>query len=575
MPWASCYKYAMSTSLRWIRARPHILPSVHTSQYVHPLRLLCGYRRLLSNCKLHHYHAHESPGDRLSLTLPRDFTFPVSPLAVLQDKYPSKWTLSDLVSRYNNVIGSNASKSTINTVPKFQLYVTTCTDPYLNLAVEHYIFTCCVKAAKAHEDQQKKITTISSPSRPHLGTGDDRVSSSSDCGGSGSNSNSNSCNSSILSGCLHHPIILMLYVNSPCVVIGRNQNPWVEANIPGILDSWGISGSDGKRIQTPVLLLRRRSGGGTVFHDLGNVNWSVIVPAAGFTRDRHAEMVVATLEQAGARGRGVKVNERHDVVMSGGQGGGDVKLSGSAYKLTRTTALHHATMLINTELGNVKRYIDSPARRWIKGRGVASVRSPISNLEIAEGTVGFAKAVGRVWKETYGFKIKNGGDVWSAGENVAASDVAVCYVTREAAEANHEIMCGYNELRSKEWTFNQTPKFTFSIPIIPTLTLPSIGTTAPSLPPQDPENPTIPTIQITSEKGVVTKVESKIPETDFYTGIDVDVTALKGKLAGASFDGGRLSDDLRSSGIHPEAALLKWIESILGRLPEEHLSDDM
>ena len=408
-----------------------------------------------------------------------------------------------------------------------------------------------------------------SPSQSHLETEGGQVSSSSDCGGNGSNSNSNSHSSSIFKKWTNHPIILMLYINSPCVVIGRNQNPWIEANIPEILDSLVTNGGNGKRLQPPVLLLRRRSGGGTVFHDLGNVNWSAIVPAVGFTRDRHAEMVVAALEQAGARGMGVKVNERHDVVMPVGQGEGDVKLSGSAYKLTRATALHHATMLINTELGNVKRYIDSPARRWIKGRGVASVRSPISNLRIAEGVVGFAKAVGRAWKEMYGFKIKNGEDVWNTGENTTTSNVAVCYITREAAEANHEIMCGYNELRSKEWIFDQTPKFTFFMPITSTLILPSTAPATSPLPSQDLEKPTTPIIQVTSEKSIVTEVEFKMPETDSSTSIEVDIAALKEKLAGSDFDGGRLSDNLRSSGIHPEAALLKWIESILGRLPEK------
>jgi len=58
--------------------------------------------------------------------------------------------------------------------------------------------------------------------------------------------------------------VLFLYANSPCVVIGRNQNPWIEVNL-GVL----------RNEKLDVKLVRRRSGGGTVFHDEVNVNYSV------------------------------------------------------------------------------------------------------------------------------------------------------------------------------------------------------------------------------------------------------------------------------------------------------------
>ncbi|KAF8455980.1 hypothetical protein BGX38DRAFT_1047038, partial [Terfezia claveryi] len=134
---------------------------------------------------------------------------------------------------------------------KFQCFVSTSTNPFINLATEQHIFQSCAANARALGEYE-------------------------------------------------HPVILMLYVNSPCVVIGRNQNPWTEVNLPNILSSrtqtdaaWGGGAAD------EVSLLRRRSGGGTVFHDLGNVNYSAIVPALGFTRDTHAEMVAEALELGG------------------------------------------------------------------------------------------------------------------------------------------------------------------------------------------------------------------------------------------------------------------------------------
>ncbi len=154
-----------------------------------------------------------------------------------------------------------------------------------------------------------------------------------------------------------------------------------------------------------VLLVRRRSGGGTVFHDEGNVNYCVICPTADFTRDKHAEMVVRALRRWNGRGVNARVNERHDIVLDQGswdrvdpngrierldthrspfqgQGAGPpLKISGSAYKLTRLRALHHGTCLLaSPNLGLIHAYLDSPARPFLKARGVESVRSSVGNL---------------------------------------------------------------------------------------------------------------------------------------------------------------------------------------------------
>lgn len=151
-------------------------------------------------------------------------------------------------------------------------------------------------------------------------------------------------------------------------------------------------------ITESVALVRRRSGGGTVFHDYGNLNYCVICPAATFTRDKHAKMVTQAIRTQDARAR---VNERHDIVLdqdaleiekdklsgadlcrsSNHPNGVSLKISGSAYKLTRQRALHHGTCLISSpNIDNISRYLKSPARPFMKARGVESVRSPIGNI---------------------------------------------------------------------------------------------------------------------------------------------------------------------------------------------------
>ena len=193
--------------------------------------------------------------------------------------------------------------------------------------------------------------------------------------------------------------VLFLYRNRPCVVIGRNQNPWVEVNLAA-LGRHGAAVDENGRAEG-IDLVRRRSGGGTVFHDTGNVNYSVICPSQDFQRDKHAEMVVSAL-----RGLGVdraRVNERHDIVMDEGPAVENEtdpanlhqtsytskspasetprKLSGSAYKLTRERSLHHGTCLLSSpNLQRIHKILDSPARAYIRARGVESVRSPVRNV---------------------------------------------------------------------------------------------------------------------------------------------------------------------------------------------------
>ena len=203
--------------------------------------------------------------------------------------------------------------------------------------------------------------------------------------------------------------ILFLYVNRPCVVIGRNQNPWLEVDLK-LLErphtrnfSRGEGDQSVKVLQGNVELVRRRSGGGAVFHDEGNCNYCVICPTADFSRDKHAEMVTSAIRELNLRAR---VNERHDIVLD--QGGlleetdwpdatdmhrtifhqnskenPPLKVSGSAYKIIRQRCLHHGTCLLaSSNLPMISQYLRSPSQPFFKARGVESVRSSIGNVNL-------------------------------------------------------------------------------------------------------------------------------------------------------------------------------------------------
>ncbi|KAJ2615514.1 hypothetical protein H4S08_001197 [Coemansia sp. RSA 1365] len=177
--------------------------------------------------------------------------------------------------------------------------------------------------------------------------------------------------------------VLYLWRNRPTVVIGRNQNPWKECDLELMR-------------QRDVWLARRTSGGGAVYHDLGNTNYTVIMPRDAFTRDRCAQMVAQALQHADIPAH---VTARHDVAV------GTRKVSGSAFKLTGSRAFHHGTMLIDTDLARLSGCLRSRHAAAIDARGVDSVRSPVANLRdysLAIDHATFCDAVRRQFAATFG-----------------------------------------------------------------------------------------------------------------------------------------------------------------------------
>lgn len=190
--------------------------------------------------------------------------------------------------------------------------------------------------------------------------------------------------------------LLLFYTNRPCIVIGRNQNPWLEVN-HRMLKSGAVKGLES------IDLVRRRSGGGAVFHDEGNANWSVMCDLPDFTRDKHAEMVVRGLRRIGVDR--ARVNERHDVVLDVGQKEssvdpedthatpytvvndprGQLKVTGSAYKMAKGRALHHGTALLSSpHVAAISKLLNSPAKGHLDAKGIGSVSSPVTNLGLTE-----------------------------------------------------------------------------------------------------------------------------------------------------------------------------------------------
>lgn len=269
--------------------------------------------------------------------------------------------------------------------------------------------------------------------------------------------------------------ILFLYVNSPCVVIGRNQNPWLETDLKLMRETLVIGRENHQKWYESVQLVRRRSGGGTVFHDYGNVNYSVICPTPDFSRDKHAEMVAQVLRRDNPRAR---VNERHDIVLDQGnlQAEGrpssadmhhprhhhedisppPLKVSGSAYKLTRQRSLHHGTCLLaSPNIDVISNYLRSPARPFMKARGVDSVRSPIGNVydgfrhNPQELTFEFQVRVTEAFAELYKFNKTGVSQLADSDDKTSLepSTHSICGYVEEDVKEIPEIKTGIEELK--------------------------------------------------------------------------------------------------------------------------------
>ncbi len=151
--------------------------------------------------------------------------------------------------------------------------------------------------------------------------------------------------------------ILFLWQNHDTVVIGCNQNPWRECDMAAM-------GRDG------VKLARRVTGGGAVFHDMGNLNFSFIVPRADYDVARQGSVIIGALGKAGLM---AVQTGRNDITIEGR------KFSGNAFLHRKTTSLHHGTILVGTDMSRLGGFLQVNPDK-LTGKGVASVRARVMNL---------------------------------------------------------------------------------------------------------------------------------------------------------------------------------------------------
>ena len=220
---------------------------------------------------------------------------------------------------------------------------------------------------------------------------------------------------------------LFLYINQPCVVVGKHQIAQKEINSKYTFDN-------------NIQIARRLSGGGAVYHDYGNLNFSFIQSVLPNENISYKNITIPILNFLLQTGTELVMSDRNDITAKG------KKISGSAMHIFKNRVLAHGTLLIDSDLANLSKSLKGNPEKYTD-KSIPSRRSKVTNLTAVNNSIRMDSLLNSL-KE---YLIKENGYIQSS----IMTDSSLDIITELAI----------NKYSKVDWIYGYSPKYTFSTSI--------------------------------------------------------------------------------------------------------------
>jgi len=218
--------------------------------------------------------------------------------------------------------------------------------------------------------------------------------------------------------------MFLLYTNEPCIVVGKHQNLLSEINWQFVNDN-------------NIKLARRISGGGTVYQDFNNLNFSFIHNCVNLEQINFAKYTYPVLEALRDMGLDVEFSGRNDILLD------TKKISGNAMHIFKSRVLSHGTLLFNTDLNQLSAALNNNPKKYFD-KAIKSVRSKVTNIA---NYLNNSKSMNEFSQELFQNIIRKSG-VYNLNPITALETEGINQISKEKFE-------------TWEWVFGYSPKYLF------------------------------------------------------------------------------------------------------------------
>ncbi len=227
----------------------------------------------------------------------------------------------------------------------------------------------------------------------------------------------------LLSQITEGEMVFYLWQNAHTVVIGKHQNPWREVNTE-------LLEKDGGK------LARRLSGGGAVYHDLGNVNFTFACSKELIDLERQLKVILEAVKSLGIE---AEFSGRNDILAQGR------KFSGNAFYAGGGKYIHHGTLMLDVDTKDMGKYLNVSQKK-LTSKAIASVKSRVINLiDIVPGLT--VERLMDALSESFENIYQPAGDKVLIDEN----------------SANEKVIEFFNKYGDWDWRYGNTPKFNYAL----------------------------------------------------------------------------------------------------------------